>query len=72
MSDGHSTLTLIRAYDNPVQFGVGLACIRLRQDDREGARAMLTAIAHIDPHDNVGADVIRELLEGVEGEGGDG
>ncbi len=49
-----------------------LAFIRLRQDDREGAKDILAALAHIDPDDQVGADVIRDLLHGIEEESGDG
>jgi tetratricopeptide (TPR) repeat protein len=49
-----------------------LAFIRLRQDDLVAAREILQAMRRIDPDDQVGADVIRELLEGVEGECDDG
>ncbi|MEW8429842.1 MAG: hypothetical protein G8D61_09020 [gamma proteobacterium symbiont of Ctena orbiculata] len=49
-----------------------LAFIRLRQDDREGAREILDTIALIDPEDNVGANVIRELHTGIERDDRDG
>jgi cytochrome c-type biogenesis protein CcmH/NrfG len=49
-----------------------LAFIRLRQDDLEQARSILQAMQQIDPADQVGAEVIRDLLRGVEGESGDG
>lgn len=43
-----------------------MAFIRLRQEDLESARAILTAMEHIDPQDLVGAGVIRDLLSGLE------
>jgi tetratricopeptide (TPR) repeat protein len=49
-----------------------LAFIRLRQDDLESARDILAAIERIDPHDLVGANVIRDLLCGLEEERRDG
>lgn len=42
-----------------------LAFIRLRQDTPEQVREILVAIERIDPLDQVGAGVIRDLLEGV-------
>jgi tetratricopeptide (TPR) repeat protein len=49
-----------------------LAFIRLRQDDLASARELLVAIGRIDPDDLVGADVLRDLLSGLEQESGDG
>jgi tetratricopeptide (TPR) repeat protein len=66
-------------WDNPQGAGrlylyslKALAFIRLRQDDWESARALLAALEHIDPDDQVGADVIRDLLDGVDREVDDG
>jgi tetratricopeptide (TPR) repeat protein len=49
-----------------------LAFIRLRQDDLKSARDILVALQRIDPDDLVGADVIRDLLSGLEEESRDG
>ncbi len=49
-----------------------LAFIRLRQDALESARAILQAMQRIDPEDRVGADVLRDLMEGVAEEREDG
>jgi tetratricopeptide (TPR) repeat protein len=49
-----------------------LAFIRLRQDDLESAREILVALQRIDPEDLVGANVIRDLLSGLEEESRDG
>jgi tetratricopeptide (TPR) repeat protein len=49
-----------------------LAFIRLRQHDLASARELLAAIGRIDPDDLVGADVLRDLLSGLEQECGDG
>jgi hypothetical protein len=49
-----------------------LAFIRLRQDDLESARDILIAMGRIDPDDLVGANVIRDLLSGLEEEDRDG
>jgi len=48
-----------------------LAFVRLRQDDCDSAAAILEAIGRIDPEDQVGANVIRDLLQGVEEENED-
>lgn len=45
-----------------------LAFVRLRQDDLTQAREILQAMRRIDPEDQVGADVLRDLLQGVEEE----
>ena len=42
-----------------------LAFIRLRQDDAPEAARVLDALQRLDPHDRVGAQVIRDLLEGM-------
>jgi hypothetical protein len=42
-----------------------LAFIRLRQRMFRSARLILDSIARIDPQDMVGAEVIREMLEGL-------
>jgi len=39
-----------------------LAFIRLRQNDMENAEVILNNLRRLDPQDQVGADVIRELL----------
>ena len=49
-----------------------LAFIRLRQDELEQARSILQTMERIDPTDQVGAGVIRDLLQGVEEESDDG
>ncbi len=49
-----------------------LAFIRLRQDELESASAILQAMQRIDPEDRVGADVLRDLMEGVAEEREDG
>ncbi|MET0090012.1 MAG: hypothetical protein ABW068_08340 [Candidatus Thiodiazotropha sp.] len=49
-----------------------LAFIRLRQDRAQEARGILSAMQRIDPHDQVGADVLRDLLQGVEEESDNG
>ncbi len=49
-----------------------LAFIRLRQDRLDQAREILETMQRIDPDDQVGADVIRDLLQGVEEENDDG
>ena len=43
-----------------------LAFIRLRQDDADQARCVLLTLQRLDPQDRVGADVIRDLLEGLD------
>ena len=43
-----------------------LAFIRLRQDEAAQAAAILDKMAYLDPADLVGANVIRDLLEGVD------
>jgi hypothetical protein len=42
-----------------------LALIRVRQDMRRDARKILRTLKRLDPHDQVGAYVIRDLLEGL-------
>ncbi len=42
-----------------------LAFIRLREDDPVEAAELLATLKRLDPQDVVGADVIRDLLEGV-------
>lgn len=42
-----------------------LAFIRLRQDMRRDARKILFNLKRLDPHDHVGANVIRDLLDGL-------
>jgi uncharacterized protein with von Willebrand factor type A (vWA) domain len=49
-----------------------LAFIRLRQDELALARDILSALQRIDPHDLVGATVIRDLLNGLDEENLDG
>ncbi len=49
-----------------------LAFVRLRQDDCESASAILDTIERIDPEDEVGANVIRDLLRGLQEEYDDG
>ena len=49
-----------------------LAFIRLRQDQPDQARAILQTMERIDPADQVGAGVIRDLLKAVEEESDDG
>jgi hypothetical protein len=44
-----------------------LAFIRLRQNMARDARKILSVLDRLDPQDQVGADVIRELLDGVDG-----
>jgi hypothetical protein len=44
-----------------------LAFIRLRQDMLRDAEKILSVLARLDPEDQVGADVIRDLLDGVNG-----
>lgn len=41
-----------------------LAFIRLRQDMRRDARKILRTLKRLDPHDQVGANIIRDLLDG--------
>jgi multidrug resistance efflux pump len=43
-----------------------LAFIRLRQDDSAEAARVLDTLRRLDPQDRVGADVIRDLLDGLE------
>lgn len=45
-----------------------LAFIRLRENDLEGAAEILDALRRLDPLDQTGADVIRDLLAGVQRE----
>jgi len=45
-----------------------LAFIRLRENDLEGADAVLNGLQRLDPHDQTGADVLRDLLAGVRDE----
>ncbi len=47
-----------------------LAFIRLRQDDIRDAAQVLDVLNRLDPQDQVGAQVIRELLEGLEDDDG--
>jgi len=49
-----------------------LAFIRLRQDRPAEARQVLDALQHLDPDDRVGADVIRDLQNGLQQEDEDG
>ncbi|MES9852869.1 MAG: hypothetical protein ABW170_13700 [Candidatus Thiodiazotropha sp. L084R] len=42
-----------------------LAFIRLRQKDLDKAKSILNALARLDPFDQVGADVIRDLLDAI-------
>lgn len=42
-----------------------LAFIRLRQYDYRNAQAILTVLSELDPDDQVGADVIRALLDAM-------
>lgn len=42
-----------------------LAFIRLRENDTSDAAAILAALERLDPNDQVGADVIRDLLAGM-------
>jgi hypothetical protein len=49
-----------------------LAFIRLRQCANAEAASILDTMQRLDPTDQVGADVIRDLLEGVDGERDDG
>lgn len=49
-----------------------LAFIRLREYDLEDAAAILDVMQRLDPHDQTGAEVIRDLLGGVCGEPEDG
>ncbi len=44
-----------------------LAFIRLRQNMPRDARKILNVLSRLDPQDQVGADVIRELLVGING-----
>lgn len=43
-----------------------LAFIRLRQEMLRDARQILQALQRIDPEDKIGANVIRDLLAGIE------
>lgn len=45
-----------------------LAFIRLRQEDAGEAARILDRLQRLDPQDQVGAQVIRDLLQGLEGE----
>ncbi len=45
-----------------------LAFIRLRQNMTRDAEKILNVLEKLDPDDQVGADVIRDLLEGVNGD----
>ena len=49
-----------------------LAFIRLRQSATVEAASILDTMRRLDPTDQVGADVIRDLLDGVEGDREDG
>jgi tetratricopeptide (TPR) repeat protein len=49
-----------------------LAFIRLREDNRSEARSILNALARLDPQDQVGADVIRDLLNAIAEDENDG
>lgn len=49
-----------------------LAFIRLRQNDNTEAASILATLLRLDPQDQVGASVIRDLLEGVEDDDCDG
>jgi tetratricopeptide (TPR) repeat protein len=49
-----------------------LAFIRLRQNNLDQTRIILQTMDRIDPLDQVGANVIRDLLHGVEEESDDG
>jgi len=49
-----------------------LAFIRLRENDLDGAGMILDVMLRLDPDDRTGADVIRELLNGLRGEREDG
>jgi hypothetical protein len=44
-----------------------LAFIRLRQNMPRDAKKILNVLERLDPEDQVGADVIRDLLDGVNG-----
>lgn len=44
-----------------------LAFIRLRQNMQRDAVKILEVLERLDPHDQVGANVIRELLAGMDG-----
>lgn len=45
-----------------------LAFIRLRQNMLRDAKKILSVLERLDPEDSVGADVIRDLLDGVNGD----
>lgn len=45
-----------------------LAFIRLRQNNTQDASAILKVLRRLDPDDQVGADVIRDLLHGIQEE----
>jgi hypothetical protein len=45
-----------------------LAFIRLRQNMTRDCKKILDVLTRLDPEDQVGADVIRDLLEGVNGD----
>ncbi|MES9938989.1 MAG: hypothetical protein ABW104_04355 [Candidatus Thiodiazotropha sp. 6PLUC2] len=49
-----------------------LAFIRLRQNDIEEAQSILNALSRLDPMDQVGADVIRDLLDAINEDENDG
>lgn len=49
-----------------------LAFIRLRQDALDEAQSILNTLARLDPSDQVGADVIRDLLDAIAEEEYDG
>jgi len=45
-----------------------LAFIRLRENDLDGAAAILETLQRLDPQDHTGATVVRDLLDGDRGE----
>jgi hypothetical protein len=49
-----------------------LAFIRLRQNNRHEAESILESLGRLDPQDQVGADVIRDLLDAIAEESSDG
>jgi hypothetical protein len=44
-----------------------LSFIRLRRNDSQGAGELFAALARLDPDDQVGADVLRDLVGALEG-----
>ena len=49
-----------------------LAFIRLRQNAQDAAESILNTLARLDPQNQVGADVIRDLLDAIAEEQNDG